>query len=59
MPVLHATLNVCGVTFPVLKLRDRSKRPVREVKWCLQKQLGARSPAPAPLHMGAPPRRPP
>ena len=39
MTILHATLNVNSVTFPVLKVKDRSKRPVREVRWCYQKQL--------------------
>ena len=35
---VEATLNVCGVTLLVIRLKDRSRKPLREVKWLFQKQ---------------------
>ena len=36
--LVEATLNVCGVTLLVIRLKYRSRKPLREVKWLFQKQ---------------------
>ena len=44
MVVIHSTLNIdvqpgLCVTFPILKLKRRDQRPIREVKYCFLKQF--------------------